>query len=148
MLLPTGSRARGTSYGVVGRQANLPVSLRIHPRVVTHWNAGVTLYPRASDGIDTASVTNVNLGQSFVFLLAPTVNLLLETVWNREEVIIGPGQVAAAKSFFISPGIRFAINFPSGLQIVPGFAVPIGVGPSSGETGFLAYLSLEHYFKR
>jgi hypothetical protein len=36
------------------------------------------------------------------------------------------------------------MNFKSGLQIVPGIGVPIGVGPSRGEYGALLYLSLEH----
>jgi hypothetical protein len=41
-------------------------------------------------------------------------------------------------------GVRFAINFKSGLQIVPGLFMPVGVGPSKGEYGGLAYLSFEH----
>ena len=37
-------------------------------------------------------------------------------------------------------------NFDSGLQIVPGVAVPVGVGPSEGEYGVIGYLSFEHPF--
>jgi hypothetical protein len=48
------------------------------------------------------------------------------------------------KSFFINPGMRFAVNCKSGLQIVPGICFPIGVGPSKGEYGVLLYLSFEH----
>ena len=40
--------------------------------------------------------------------------------------------------------MRWAHNLKSGLQIVPGIAVPIGIGPSSGDTGVLLYLSFEH----
>jgi hypothetical protein len=36
------------------------------------------------------------------------------------------------------------MNFESGLQVVPGIGVPIGVGPSGGEYGVFLYLSLEH----
>jgi hypothetical protein len=48
----------------------------------------------------------------------------------------------------ISPGIRWAYNFKSGLQIVPGIAVPIGAGPSRNERGIILYLSFEHPFKK
>ena len=34
-----------------------------------------------------------------------------------------------------------------GLQIVPGIAMPIGVGPSAGEKSVLIYLSFEHPFR-
>jgi hypothetical protein len=40
--------------------------------------------------------------------------------------------------------VRFAINRPSGLQIVPGLATTIGLGPSSGSRAIFAYLSFEH----
>jgi hypothetical protein len=45
-------------------------------------------------------------------------------------------------------GVRGAINFASGLQIVPGVAIPIGVGPSHGDRGVFVYLSFEHPFMR
>jgi hypothetical protein len=32
------------------------------------------------------------------------------------------------------------------LQIVPGLALPIGLGPIAGERGVFAYLSFEHPF--
>jgi hypothetical protein len=149
MILPTGSRARGLGTGVVGRQFNLPVSKTLGSRVVTHWNAGITFFPGTQNAVgDTASVVNLNLAQSFVFLLSPTVNLMLETVWNRDESVTGPDQTTGTKSLFISPGVRFALNFESGLQVVPGIAFPIGVGPSSGENSVVLYLSFEHFFKR
>jgi hypothetical protein len=44
----------------------------------------------------------------------------------------------------VSPGIRWAWNFPTGLQVVPGIAVPIGVGPSRGDRALFLYLSFEH----
>jgi hypothetical protein len=39
------------------------------------------------------------------------------------------------------------LNFTSGLQIVPGIAVPIGVGSSSGQRDVFLYLSFEHAFR-
>ena len=59
-----------------------------------------------------------------------------EKAKNTETII--------TNSLFINPGFRYAINFKSGLQIVPGLAVPIGVGSSSGASGLFAYLSFEH----
>jgi hypothetical protein len=44
--------------------------------------------------------------------------------------------------------VRAAFDFDSGLQIVPGIAAPIGIGPSGGETALFFYLSLEHPFAR
>ena len=35
----------------------------------------------------------------------------------------------------------------SGLQIVPGIAFRIGVGPSGGQHALFLYLSLEHSFR-
>ena len=35
----------------------------------------------------------------------------------------------------------------SGLQVVPGIAFPIGVGPSHGQRALFLYLSLEHSFR-
>jgi hypothetical protein len=46
----------------------------------------------------------------------------------------------------VNPGLRYAIDLPSGLQIVPGISMPIGIGPSEGEYGGLFYLSFEHPF--
>jgi hypothetical protein len=46
----------------------------------------------------------------------------------------------------VSPGVRWAHNFKNGLQIVPGVAVPVGVGSSQGEVGVIFYLSFEHPF--
>ena len=46
----------------------------------------------------------------------------------------------------LNPGIRAGFDVPGGLQIVPGLAVPIGLGPSSGEVGLFFYLSFEHPF--
>jgi hypothetical protein len=51
-----------------------------------------------------------------------------------------------ADDLVISPSVRGAINFASGLQIVPGLGIPIGVGPSHGDRGVFVYLSFEHPF--
>ena len=76
-----------------------------------------------------------NFGQSFVWLAQPRFNVLLETVFNRSQQVIGSKSTAWTSDLLLSPGIRWAYNFRNGLQIVPGVAVPVGVGPSSGEKG-------------
>ena len=93
-----------------------------------------------------ANTAGYNLGQSFVYLAHPRFNVVLETVMNQFQSVTGPGTTEWSRVFYVSPGIRWAYNFKNGLQIVPGLAMPIGVGPSAGEKGVFAYLSFEHPF--
>ena len=76
------------------------------------------------------------------------VNLLIETSWIRSEAVVGAGRTAPNTDLFLSPGIRWSHNFASGLQIVPGVAFPIGVGPSKGESAVFLYLSFEHPLRK
>jgi hypothetical protein len=147
VLLPTGSAERGTGAGAAGVQVNVPLSVELSRTLVTHLNAGATYTPsaRSAEGFE-ANAAAVNLGQSVIWLARPTFNVMLEAVWTRAQAAVGPGAVASSNSFFISPGVRGALNFPSGLQIVPGLAVPVGVGPSRGANAVLVYLSFEHPF--
>ena len=119
LLLPTGDDS-STSW-----QFNLPLSVELSDRFVTHSNAGASF---------AGSDRTVTLGQSLVWLATPRMNMLVEAVWDDDE------------NFIVSPGIRWAHNLDSGLQIVPGVAVPIGVGPSAGERGVFLYLSFEHAY--
>jgi hypothetical protein len=126
-------------------QTNFPASLELGRSFVTHGNAGFTWNPRARSELgDEAKTFAWNLGASLVWLTAPRFNALLEAVYVREEESIGDGRTAHESVFLLNPGVRFAIDRPSGLQIVPGISFPIGVGPSEGETAVLLYLSLEH----
>jgi hypothetical protein len=145
VLVPTGSAERGRGAGTVGLQFNVPVSLALLERLAVHWNAGATLTPSSRNALGQRATTrDFNVGQSVIWLLRPTFNLLVETVWNSSEEVVGPVQRLRGESFVISPGVRGAINLASGLQVVPGFAVPIGVGPSRGERRVFLYLSFEH----
>ncbi len=149
VLLPTGNSSRGRGAGGVGFQTNLPFSIRTGKRLVTHWNAGATFVPSArNEAGERAFAAGYNLGQSFVWLAHPRFNVLLETVWHSMDSVVAPDTTVRENSLLISPGIRWAHNLPGGLQIVPGVAVPIGAGPSRGETGIIFYLSLEHPFRR
>ncbi len=149
VLFPTGSWQRGLGAGGVALQVNLPASVVLAPRLVTHWNAGATWVPSARNRFgDEASTTALNLGQSVVWLVHPRFNLLVETSWLRAQSVVAQGATAWSESLYVSPGIRWAYNFASGLQIVPGVAFPIGLGPSGGQTQLILYLSFEHPFRR
>ena len=148
LLLPTGRAKSDLGAGALGIQMNVPASMVVASKLVTHWNAGGTVTPSAKDAVgDKATTVTCNLGASVVWLARPTFNALVEIVWTREAAVTGVGRTAASDALSISPGIRWAYNFSSGLQIVPGIAFPIGVGPSAGDDAVLLYLSFEHPFR-
>lgn len=142
LILPTGDDKKGLGTGTVGYQVNMPVSLKLSERFVTHWNLGMTFTPKAKDPSGAkADIFNTNYGMSFVYLANRNLNALLEFVGTTDH--IDNGSNADQNSFIINPGLRYAIDL-KGLQIVPGISVPIGIGPSNGEYGVMAYLSFEH----
>lgn len=150
ILLPTGDERAGLGAGTVGFQFNLPISVELSERIVAHSNAGSTITRSSfNDQNRRTNLTDFNLGQSFIWLASPRFNVMLETLWLNEEVMFDPGlPTRRENTVLISPGIRWAYNFKNGLQIVPGVAVPLGVGPSRGERGIFLYLSFEHPFRR
>jgi len=130
VLIPTGSESRGLGSGNVGAQLNLPLSAKLGSSIVSHWNAGVTAIP---------NVTTYTLGGSVIWLASPVFNILCEAVWLEQNT--------GERSVVLNPGVRWAHNLASGLQIVPGLAYTIGVGPSRGEQSAFFYLSFEHRFR-
>jgi hypothetical protein len=130
LLLPTGRRERGLGTGEVGAQLNVPVSVTLGSSLVSHWNAGLGAVSR---------VTTYNLGASMIWLLRPSFNVVVEVAWTD--------QTAGPPSLVVNPGVRWAHNFAGGLQIVPGVAFPVGVGPSRGDRAAFLYLSFEHRFQ-
>jgi len=147
VLLPTGDEKKGYGKGSVGFQVNLPVSFTLGSSLVGHTNLGATHTAQAKNSLDErAATSDVFLGQSFIWLVNPRFNVMLEYVHTSSQAVTGPDQTQRQSASFISPGIRWAYNFPSGLQIVPGIAVPIGVGASRGEKAIFLYLSFEHPF--
>lgn len=145
LLLPSGDSRLGRGFGGTGIQTLLPLSLVLNKKLVTHWNAGATWVPRAQNELgERAGVNGYTLGQSTIWLVTSRFNGMLETVWTGNESVAGPGKTQRAHDLLISPGVRWSYNFKSGLQIVPGVAMPIGVGPSAGDKGLILYLSFEH----
>ncbi len=129
LLVPTGSEARGRGAEGTSVQGNLPVSWVPVPALATHWNAGLTLSPGAA--------ATPFLGASAVWLFRPDLNFLVETLW------VGGDE----DSLVLNPGVRWAFDFESGLQIVPGVAYTFGLDDEAGPDAVFLYLSLEHPFK-
>ena len=147
VLLPTGASRRALGSGGTGLQGNLPLSATLPARLVAHSNAGITYTPRARDiSGNFAATRSYFLGQSVIWLAHPKLNLMLESTWSAVEEVAGRGRTERSTEFLLSPGLRGAIDFPSGLQIVPGLAFPFGIGSSRGERAIFVYLSFEHGF--
>jgi len=149
VIFPTGDAIVGRGSGSFGLQTNLPLSVVVNKKLVTHWNMGATFIPNAEvTSIRRAGTAGYNFGQSFIWLARSRFNVMLETVFVRSQVVVASNRTGWTSSLFLSPGIRWAYNFKNGLQIVPGIGVPLGVGPSAGERAILLYLSFEHPFRK
>lgn len=147
VVIPTGSTRKGTGLGGPGLQLNLPLSTQLTRKIVTHWNAGATITHANVDGT-RGNLRSLTAAASAIWLVAPTFNFMLESAWDRTEAIGDANLRATDNHFVLLPGMRAAINLKSGMQIVPGFGVPIGLGPSRGQRDLFFYLSIEHPFRR
>ena len=148
LVLPTGDPRTGRGAGGTGYQTNIPASIMLHPKLAMHLNAGATWVPHAKNELgDRAGVAGYNLGQSFIWLANPRFNVMMETFFNDTDIVAAPGKTARQRDLLLSPGFRWAYNFESGLQIVPGVAFPFGAGPTGGEKSVIFYLSFEQPLK-
>lgn len=148
LLLPTGDDQLERGTGGLSLLGNLPVTYVLTPRFVTHWNAGGAVSPTATNTLGAeATTTSVHLGASVIWLLQPSFNLMVETLWLRAESVVGKGQTAGEEFLFLNPGVRWAFD-AGDLQIVPGVAYTIDLSPDSSEDALFLYLSFEHPFKR
>jgi hypothetical protein len=145
LLLPTGVWKKELGLGVPGYQLSLPFSYLLSTKIVTHYNLGVTYTPNGKneDGSKFDLIT-YNYGLSIILLLKKNFNFMIEAVGYSAYKKANNTRTQILNGFLISPGLRYAINFKSGLQIVPGLALPIGLGSSKEASGFFAYLSFEH----
>jgi hypothetical protein len=145
LILPSGNYRKGLGSGVPGYQLSLPFSYLLSRKVVTHYNLGVTITPNArnADGSES-DLTIYNYGVSAILLFKKNFNFMLEVVGSITSIRTSNSIASVSNSVIINPGFRYAINFRSGLQIVPGLAMPINPDSSDGGMGVLAYLSFEH----
>ena len=149
LIIPTGRAEWGQGSGSAGVELNLPLSVELSSWLVSHSNLGGRWTPSArNEAGEKATARGLFLGQSLIWLVHPKFNLMLESLWTHDESVTGPDQTEWERGLVIAPGFRAAIDFPSGLQIVPGVAVPVGLGPSDGERSLFVYVSFEHAFRR
>jgi hypothetical protein len=146
-ILPTGSSSDRRGFGSAGLQAALPASIHPVPALVFHLNAGMTWLPNAKNPSGQEhSTTSYNLGASAIWLARSRINFLMEWVWLDAELVDANGGTRREQAMLLNPGVRVGFDFKSGLQIVPGVAYTVGVGPSEGEAALFLYLSFEHGF--
>ncbi len=146
LVLPTGDASRGLGGGGAGLEVNLPLSVVLADRFVSHFNLGGRYVPSArTDSGGSGELTTFSIGQSLIWLAHQNFNFMVEMLYSLTDIAARSGSVRT-ESLIVNPGVRAAINFASGLQIVPGIAMPVGVGPSRGQTGLFFYLSFEHPF--
>jgi hypothetical protein len=149
LILPTGDWENGHGNGGAGAEVNLPVSYVISNALAAHFNVGAWGIPSARNVLgDRAGILEWSAAQSTIVTSSSMIQPMLEVVYTRGTEVAADDRTDKTESFVIAPGARAALNFKSGLQIVPGFSIPIGVGPSRGDRGFFLYLSFEHPFTR
>ncbi|HJV91327.1 MAG TPA: transporter [Holophagaceae bacterium] len=146
-ILPTGDYKLGRGNGALGAQVMLPLSIPMTDTFFAHLNLGGTVIPKAKNAAgDTADVAGTAVGFSFIWRPHPEFNVMLEAIHTTQDVVLGKDLKEKEKATYLNPGIRWAYNFPSGLQIVPGIAYTYGVGSSKGDNAIFLYLSFEHPF--
>ncbi len=152
LILPTGSRRRGTGDNVVGYQWNLPFSKKLGSRFAAHANFGLTYLPHVHALLDgptrqlspPRSLVSYNVGASAIYALYPRFHLMLEWVGDYEESINDAGRSARAFKPTLSPGFRTAVVNEEKLQIVVGAAMPVGLSHKADNHGAFLYFSVEH----
>jgi hypothetical protein len=150
LILPSGSRKRGTGHGVVGYELGLPLSKKVTGQFALHANFGLTYLPDAraplgSGGLSSEhSLLSYNLGASAVYAVLPRVHLMLEWLGDFEESIDDNGKQQRSFMPVLSPGLRAAIVDRPMLQIIAGAAAPIGLTRKAENYGAFLYLSIEH----
>lgn len=145
LFLPTGSVDKGFGRDSVGMQVGLPLSVDLSENFwSSNWNVGATFTPQAkySNG-HRENAFDFYAGGNIMLFAHENFNLLTELIYYNYMSNDDSGAPNRVQELYLNPGIRFAINFDCGLQIVPGFSVPIGLGPAKGDYGIYGYLSFE-----
>ena len=147
LVVPTGDTDHVPDTGGGGLEVAWPASWVLSDTLVSHTDVGASRIHRAHDTAgNKADLERIFAAQSFVWLLRPRFNLMLEALWERADRVGGPGLAPTTESLFLSPGLRFAQNLQR-LQIVYGVGFPMEVGKGEGDRSVLLYLSFEHPFK-
>ena len=150
LILPTGSRTKGTGNGVVVYQWQLPFSKKMASRVALHANLGLTYLPNVrvpleANGLSPKrSLTSYNLGASAILALSSRIHMMLEWVGIFEEGLNDAGRKEHDFKSIVSPGIRAAVINEETLQAVIGVGIPIGLTRPADKYGVFLYFSIEH----
>jgi hypothetical protein len=151
LILPSGSRKRGTGHGVVGYEWGLPFSKKVTGELAVHANFRLTYLPNARAPLDSGgglsskhSLVSYKLAASGIYAVLPRVHFMLEWLGDFEESIDDDGRPERSFRPVLSPGLRAAIVDRPMLQIVAGAAAPIGLNRKAENYGALLYLSIEH----
>lgn len=147
LIVPSGNKDNGTGTGSAGIQIDLPFSKVVTDRMTLHANAGMTQIFE-EDGFHP---TSYNIGGSAIYALSRDFNLMLESLAEWDASVTMTHELEREFIFTISPGFRYALNFPklADLQIVLGAAIPVGfMRGKDPDYGAFFYLSFEHNFER
>jgi hypothetical protein len=146
IALPSGDAKRGFGEDTVGYQVNLPFSTTFGDCWFLHLNAGSTFFPNAASA-DRRELLHYNIGASVIYAWRSDFHLLIETVGNWDESLRPSGNLRHEFSALVMPGMRKAINFQNGSQLVAGIGIPIGLNNAAPDIGAFLYLSFEHFFR-
>ncbi len=145
LIVPTGSKSKGIGDGSYGFESKAAFSKIVSDRVTLHANAGfLTLFD-----VDGHHPTSYLLGGSAIYAVTRDFNLMLETLAVWEQSVNADRLLEREFIYTISPGFRYALNFPqlNELQVVFGAATPITfTHGKSTDYGLFFYLSFEHNF--
>jgi Putative MetA-pathway of phenol degradation len=152
LILPTGSRDKGTGNGVVGYQWSLPFSKKVSSRFALHFNLGLTYLPKVRVPLDLPgsplspkrSLLSYNVGSSVIYAISSRVNLMLEWVGVSQQSLDDQGKRDREFKPILSPGIRAAVINKEDLQSVIGIGFPIGLNHATNNYGVFLYFSIEH----
>lgn len=150
LVVPVGDEARGLGRGGWGWQFNLPVSKQVGDFYL-HGNAGLTWFASLptdrfpSTGLLPArdvSVASPFLAGSAIYRVRQMFNVMVESVVDWQEDVVGPGLTGRETIFVISPGARGGWNIGD-KQVVVGLAIPVSRSGGDTSTGVFTYFSYE-----
>ena len=142
IFFPTAASELGGGTRAV--QGAVSSSFMATPKMALHTNVGLTHTDAGQASVGGQRLLELSAGQSAIWLVHPRVNLMFEGLTNRIVSGSRASTLPNETGYTLSPGIRWAHNVESGLQIVPGLAFPIGFGADRDQRAVLLYLSFEH----
>lgn len=150
LIVPAGDETRGFGQGGWGWQFNVPVSKQAG-EFYLHGNAGLTWLPSLSTDrypsvgfapADDVSVASPFLAGSAIYRVRQMFNVMLESVVEWREAIVGPSLTGRETVFVLSPGARGGWNLGD-KQLVLGAALPVTRAGGETSVGVFGYLSYE-----